>query len=97
MIQHIVLFKLAPAVTPEKLEEMIRSTRSQLTKIPEVLSVRAGHNVVPDSEWPYFLSVDVESMDKLAIYRDDPVHIKFVEQVIKPNTTDRMALDFVTG
>lgn len=97
MIQHIVLFKLRPDVTSEKLEEIIRSTRSQLTKIPEVLSVRAGRNVDADSEWPYFLSVDLESMEKLALYRDDPIHIRFIEQVIKVYTTERWAFDFITG
>ncbi len=97
MIHHLVFFKLKPEVTDAKLEEIIRATRSQLTKIPEVLSVRSGRNVDSESEWPYFLAVEVESMEKLAIYRDDPQHIKFVEQVIKPNTAERLALDYETG
>ena len=32
------------------------------------------------------LPFDLESMDKLAMFRDDPILIRFVEKVIKPNT-----------
>jgi len=94
MVHHIVLFKLKPDVTSEKLEEMMRQTRISLLKIDEVLSVKCGKNVDPQSEWAFFIAVDVESMEKLAIYREDAVHIKYVEEVIKPNTIDRVALDY---
>jgi len=94
MIHHVVLFKLKPEVTPEKLEEMMMNTRIQLLKIPEALSVRCGKRVDATNDWEFFLAVEVDSMDKLAIYRDDPIHIKFVEEVIKPNTLQRWALDY---
>lgn len=94
MIHHLVLFKTSPDVDNDRVEWMMRETRIHLLKIPEVLSVKCGKQVDPTSEWSFFLSVDVESMEKLAIYRDDPIHIKFVEEVIRPFTTARMALDF---
>lgn len=94
MVHHIVLFKLKPEVTPAKVEEIMMNSRIQLLKIPEVLSMRCGKKIDPKSEWPFFIAVDFESLDKLAIYRDDPVHIKFVEEVIKPHTTERLALDY---
>ncbi|MBT8044908.1 MAG: Dabb family protein [Verrucomicrobiae bacterium] len=96
MIQHVVFFKLKPEVDSHKLEEMIRSTRSMLLKIPEVLSVRSGRNIDTKAEWPFFLSVEVESLEKLRMYIEDPVHLKYVETVIKPNTSARFALDFET-
>jgi hypothetical protein len=93
MIHHLVLFQLKPSVDEEKIEWMMRETRIQLLKIPEVASVRCGKRVDPASEWPFFLVVEVESLDKLQLYREDPVHMKFVEEVIKPNVTARLALD----
>lgn len=93
MIHHLVLFKLKPGVDEEKLEWMMRETRIQLLKIPEVLSVRCGKNIEPDLEWPFFLVVEVESLDKLKLYREDARHVKFVEEVIKPHTSARLALD----
>ena len=94
MIHHLVLFKVRPEVDEEKIEWMMRQTRILLLKIPEVLNVKCGKPVTADPAWPYFLSVDVESMEKLAIYRGDPNHVKFLEEVIRPNTTDRLAIDY---
>jgi Stress responsive A/B Barrel Domain. len=94
MVHHLVLFKLKPEVDDAKIEWMMRQTRIQLLKIPEVLNVRCGKPITPNADWTFFLSVDVESMEKLAIYRDDPNHVKFVEEVIRPNTTERMAIDY---
>ena len=94
MIHHLVLFKLKPDVDDEKIEWMMRQTRILLLKIPEVLNVKCGKPVTPDAPWKFFLSVDVESLEKLAIYRGDPNHVKFLEDVIRPNTTDRMAIDY---
>ncbi|GAB4173176.1 MAG: hypothetical protein Fur0032_12730 [Terrimicrobiaceae bacterium] len=93
MIHHLVLFKVAPEVDEARIEWMMRETRIQLLKIPEVLSVRCGKRIEPDLEWPFFLVVEVESLEKLRRYRDDPIHIKFVEEVIKPHTVERLALD----
>jgi hypothetical protein len=33
-------------------------------------------------------------MDKYAIFREDPIFVKFTEEVIKPNTEDSLDLDF---
>ena len=92
MIHLVVLCKLEEQVTPDRLEEMVRSARSQLLKISEVLQVWAGKRVDPENQWPFFYSVDCDSMDKLAMFRDDPVHVKFVETVIKPNTWAQLEL-----
>lgn len=86
MVQLIVLCKLNENVSQKNLEEMARAARSQLLKIPQVLAVRSGKRVKPDNEWPFFYSVEIDSMDKLAMFRDDPILIRFVEKVIKPNT-----------
>ena len=94
MVHHIVLFKLKPEVTNDKVEMMMMNTRMMLLKIPEVLSIKCGKRIDPNCEWPFFIAVDCESMDKLALYRDDPIHLKFVEDIIKPNTTERLVLDY---
>jgi hypothetical protein len=94
MIHHIVLYKLKPEVTPARVEEMMMNTRMQLLKIQEVLSIKCGKRIDPEMPWPFFIAIDFESMDKYAIFREDPVHVKFMEEVIKPNTTDSLSLDF---
>ena len=94
MVHHIVLYKLNPEVTPARVEEMMMNARMQLLKIPEVLSIKCGKRIDPETDWPFFIAIDFESMDKYAIFREDPIFVKFMEEVIKPNTEDSLALDF---
>jgi len=94
MVHHAVLYKLKPEVTPARVEEMMMNARMQLLKIPEVLSIKCGKRIDPELAWPFFIAIDFESMDKYAIFREDPIYVKFVEEVIKPNTEDSLALDF---
>jgi len=94
MVHHVVLYKLNPDVTPARIEEMMMNTRMQLLKIPEVLSIKCGKRIDPDVPWPFFIAIDFESMDKYAIFREDPIFVKFNEEVIKPNTEDSLVLDF---
>jgi len=94
MVHHVVLYKLKPEVTPARVEEMMMNARMQLLKIPEVLNIKCGKRIDPESDWPFFIAIDFESMDKYAIFREDSIFVKFNEEVIKPNTEDSLTLDF---
>src|SRR5438094_3603572 len=94
MVHHLVLYKLKPEVTPARVEAMMMNTRMQLLKIPEVLSIKCGKRIDSEAPWPFFIAIDFESMDKYAIFREDPIYVKFIEEVIKPNTSDSLVLDF---
>jgi Stress responsive A/B Barrel Domain len=96
MVHHVALYKLRPDVTPEIIEEMIRKTRSLLLKIPEVLSVRSGKKIEAATDWPFFVSLDFESRHKQNMFRDDPVYLKFLEEVVRANTTESLLLDYET-
>lgn len=94
MVHHVTLYKLKPEVTLAKLEQLMMSTRMTLLKIPEVLSVKCGKNIDPKSEWPFFITLDFESMDKLAMTQDDAIYMKFVADIIKTNTADKLVLNY---
>ena len=94
MVYHVVLYKLKPEVTPARVEDMMMNARMQLLKIQEVLSIKCGKRIEPEMDWPFFIAIDFESMDKYAIFCEDPIYVKFMEEVIKPNTEDSMVLDF---
>ena len=68
--------------------------RMQLLKIPEVLSIKCGKRIEEEMDWPFCIAIDFESMDKFAIFREDPIYVKFTEEVIKPNTEYSQQLDF---
>ena len=94
MVHHVELFKLKPEVTPARVEEMMMNTRMQLLKIQEVLSIKCGKRIKQEMQWPFFIAIDFESMDKFEIFRDDPIYVKYVEETIKPNVAETVALDF---
>ena len=94
MVHHITLCKLQPEVTLAKLEQLMMTTRMSLLKIPEILSVRCGKNIDAKSEWPFFVALDFESMEKLAMTEDDAIYMKFLADVMKPHTTDRVVLNY---
>jgi hypothetical protein len=94
MIQHLVLLKLNPDVDEQKVEWIMRETRMQLLKIPEVLAVRCGKRIKEDQEWPFFLSIETESTEKLALYMAHPQHIKYRDEVVFPNISEFKMFDF---
>jgi hypothetical protein len=94
MIHHVVFFQFKPETDVAKIEDLVRSSRSLLLKIPEVLSVRSGRNVDPESQWPFFIAIEVDSLDKLRIVQDNPYHLKLVETLIKPASSSHFSMDF---
>jgi hypothetical protein len=94
MVHHITLFKLKPEVTPEKLEKMMMTTRMSLLKIPEILAVKCGKAIDGKMEWPFFISLELESMEKLQMTEEDAIYMKFVSDVIKANTAERLVLNY---
>ena len=94
MVHHVTLFKLKPEVTPEKLERMMMTTRMSLLKIPEILSVRCGKNIDEKCEWPFFVALDFESVEKLRMTEDDAIYMKFMADVVKKNTAEKLTLNY---
>src|SRR6266496_4263074 len=84
MVHHIVLYKLKHEVTPARVEEMMMNARMQLLKIPEVLSIKCGKRIDPETDWPFFIAIDFESMDKFAMFREDSIYVKFVADIPNP-------------
>jgi len=94
MIAYLSLFKLKPEVSLEKLEDMISRTRMLLLRVPEVLAVKTGKRINPHDPFDWFIYLEVESMDKLAISHDDPHYFKFREEVLKPNVAEQESTAF---
>jgi hypothetical protein len=92
MIHHIVLYKLKPESTPERVEGLLM----QLLKIPVAMNVRCGRRIDQKNEWPFFYTVEFDSKERMAMFFEDPVYIKFMEETIKPNTEASMVLDYET-
>lgn len=96
MIDHLLFYKLKPEVDEAGIEDMIRTSRSLLLKIPVVLSVRSGQTIDPNSEWPFYILLEFESLEKKRIFLDDPVYLKFMKVVIEPNVSSSYNIDYET-
>src|ERR1700733_3456185 len=94
MIAHINLFTLKPEVTPERLEEMMWVTRTTLLRIREVLHLNVGKRIKPEDPWHWFVGIEAESLDKIAMLQDDPYYFKFLEEVVRPSTDKQQVLIF---
>jgi hypothetical protein len=94
MIHDVVYLQLKGKVGKTELEVMVRASRTWLLKIPEVLSVRSGRNLDPESQWQFFYSFEADSLEKLNLVKDDAFHLKFFEIHDKPHTNDRFGMAF---
>lgn len=94
MIAHVSLFKLKPEVSEERLEEIMSLTRVYLLRVPEVLVVRTGKRTRKEDKWQWFVFMEIESLDKLAICQDDPHYIKFREEVMRPAVEEECVQSF---
>lgn len=96
MIHYIALFHLEESVDEAATDAIIRASRSQLLKCPEVLSIRSGKRVDLACEWPFFLALDFENLDKLEMFKSDPHYIKFQQEILRGKTTDHLELIYET-
>lgn len=85
MIAQLTLYTLKPGLAPERLEEMMWLTRTTLLKIPEVLALRTGKRIKPDDPYDWFVFLEADSLDKLAIAQDDAHYFKFLQEVVHPS------------
>jgi hypothetical protein len=58
--------------------------------------VRCGRRIDQTNEWPFFFAVEFDSKERMAMFIEDPVYIKFMEETIKPSTQGAMVLDYET-
>ena len=94
MIAYLSLFRLKEDIAEDRFEELMAKTRVHLLRVPEILAVKTGKRVNPNDPWPWFVYLEVESMDKLVICQDDPNYIKFREDVVKPHIKDQESVAF---
>ena len=94
MVHHVVYLQLVDEIDGPILEEMVRASRTWLLKIPEVMSVRSGRGLDPDSQWQFFYSFEVDSLEKLGLVKQDAFHLKFLQQFVDPNTVTRFEMNF---
>ncbi|NUM80847.1 Dabb family protein [bacterium] len=85
MVTHVVLFKLFPNVSQDKIDRMIAGLNGLKNEIPQLLEMHAGVNF-SDRNKGYELMLVSQFVNKedLRIYNDHPAHRKVVAEIISP-------------
>ena len=71
-----------------------QSTVNDIRAYLKELQVKTGKRVNTSEPYPWFVYIEVETMDKLAICQDDPHYFKFREEVLKPNISEQESTAF---
>ncbi|WP_027091286.1 Dabb family protein [Cohnella thermotolerans] len=81
MITHIVLFKLKDR-SPESVERTAQVLRNLEGKIPELLSIEVGKDVLhSERSYDIALTATFADMDGLQAYQVHPEHKKVIEHM----------------
>ncbi|MBI3851984.1 MAG: Dabb family protein [Verrucomicrobia bacterium] len=98
MFSHIVIFWTDPA-QPNATDELLAGADKYLKPIPGVLSFHVGKMVPshrPVVEQSYQVALNLVFADKQAQddYQTHPLHVEFVEKVLKPFVKKVLVYDF---
>ncbi len=96
MVHFIALYQLAKEVDDAKVDELMRTSRSMLLRIQEVHNVRSGKRIDPEMEFPFSIAIDFENLDKLAMFREDPIWVKFQRDHLEATTTNAVEMIYET-
>lgn len=81
MIKHIVFFKLKDR-SPEKVQETVQVLRNMEGKIPQLLSIEVGADIIhSDRSFDIALVTVVASMEDLEAYQVHPAHKEVIAHI----------------
>ena len=98
MLSHIVIFWTNPEI-PDAADKLIAGADKYLRPIEGVLHFHIGkmspsHRAVVDQSYQVALNIIFPSKQAEADYQVHPEHLKFVEEVFKPNCARAVIYDF---
>ncbi|WP_455034315.1 Dabb family protein [Lachnoanaerobaculum gingivalis] len=97
MLKHIVMWKFNECVDKQIIGKEIKSSLLNLCKsMDEVIMADIVYNVLPTSTHDIILILDVKDEDALNKYATSKEHVAIVENLIKPNTNSRVAIDILS-
>ena len=98
MFSHVVIFWVDPAKT-NAADELVAGAERYLRPIPGILTFHVGkmvrsHRPVVDQTYQVALNVVFASKELQDNYQTHPLHIEFVEKVLKPSGAKVLVYDF---
>jgi hypothetical protein len=98
MFSHVVIFWLDPAA-PNAADSLIAGAERYLKPIPGVVGFHIGkmvpsHRAVVDQSYQVGLNITFQTKGAQDAYQAHPLHVEFVEKVLKPINRKVIVYDF---
>lgn len=98
MLSHVVVFWTKPDV-PDAADKMLAGMDKYLKPIPGVIGYHAGRMVpserpVVEQSYSVAVIVQLESKEAEGVYQKHPLHLEFIEKILKPNFEKVVIYDF---
>ena len=95
MFRHVVMFRWADDVDAAHVGEIARRLDELPDAIEEISSYRHGADaLVNDGNFDYVVVADFDSVDDYMVYRDHPVHLAVIADVIAGRVAERAAVQY---
>lgn len=96
--RHVVMFKWNEGLDPAHVD----AVRDRLSELPmhiaQIRSYTHGPDLgVSEGNFDFAVVADFDNVNDWRIYRDHPLHVLFVEEMIKGNVANRAAVQFNIG
>ena len=98
MVKHVILWQLKDELSAEQKNavkaEIKKGLEGLVGKVPGLVEIKVNINGLPTSNADLMLDSTLESFDALKGYAVHPAHVAVADGVVRPNTKQRVCLDY---
>jgi hypothetical protein len=95
MIRHVVMFRWKPGTTAEAIAAIEEGLSKLPAEVPEIQRYSFGADAgLNEGNYDFVVVADFADAAGWRAYRDHPAHRAFIEQHSRPNTAERMAVQY---
>lgn len=96
--RHVVMFKWADDIADGHVDRVREGLNALPMAIEQIRGYVHGSDVgVSEGNYDYVVVADFDNVDDFRSYRDHPVHVRFIEELIKGKVAERAAVQYDTG
>ena len=98
MVKHVILWQLKDELSAEQKNavkaEIKKGLEGLAGKVPGLVDIKVNINGLPTSNADLMLDSTLESFEALKGYAVHPAHVAVADGVVRPNTKQRVCLDY---
>ena len=94
MFRHVVIMRWTDSATAEQKQTVLDALATLPPAIPEIRGYRIGVDagLEPERNSDLVIVADFDDLDGYLVYRDHPVHVEMIANVIRPLVAARAAV-----